>query len=196
MKRPSVLKRHPRIAGALVILTFAVIGIVLEQGQRRSFLPEEGTVAKVVDGDTLHIQAGGREHKVRLIGVDTPEVYPSAKLDADSRRTGQDKKTIVALGKRASDFTRNLCAGRRCRIEFDPANAARAHRDKYGRLLAFVWVLGPAGGESFVNAEIIRQGYGKALTTYPFDDARKSEFLAFQQEARDAGRGLWGTWEP
>ena len=196
VKRPALLKRHPRVIGALVILLLAAVGILLEQGQRQAFLPEEGTVEKVVDGDTLHVAAGPHLYKVRLIGVDTPETYPSRKLDDDARRTGQDKKTITALGARASEFTRTLCAGRRCRLEYDPANRARGHRDRYERLLAYVWVLDDAGGETFVNAEIIRQGYGAAYTNFAYDDVRKLEFLALQREARDAGRGLWGEWTP
>jgi len=79
----------------------------------------------------------------------------------------------VALGKRASDFTRRLCQGKHCRIEYDPANAARAHRDRYKRLLAYVWAIDDGGAEVFVNAEIIRQGYGKALTAFDYDEARK-----------------------
>jgi len=147
-------------------------------------------------GDTLHVAAYGQTYKVRLIGVDTPEAYPSPKLDRDAARTKQDKATIVALGKRASDFTRRLCHGKRCRIEYDPANAARAHRDRYKRLLAYVWAIGDGGAEVFVNAEIIRQGYGKALTAFDYDEARKAEFLALQREARDGERGLWGEWKP
>ena len=46
-----------------------------------------------------------------------------------------------------------------------------------------------------VNSEIIRCGYGAAMTSYPFDSARKAEFLALQREARRAKKGLWGEWK-
>jgi len=46
-----------------------------------------------------------------------------------------------------------------------------------------------------VNAEVIRCGYGAAMTSYPFDSARKAEFFALQREARSARRGLWGEWK-
>jgi len=179
---PKLLARHPRIAGGVVLVLLLAALLVSEWRQRAAFLPEEGEV-----GDTLHVAAYGQTYKVRLIGVDTPEAYPSPKLDRDAARTKQDKATIVALGKRASDFTRRLCHGKRCRIEYDPANAARAHRDRYKR---------DGGAEVFVNAEIIRQGYGKALTAFDYDEARKAEFLALQREARDGERGLWGEWKP
>ena len=196
MKTPSMLKRHPRLAGALVLVLLLAALLVSERGQREAFLPGEGVISKAVDGDTLHVTAAGLVHKVRLIGVDTPEAYQSPKLDRDAKRTRQDKATIKALGKRASEFTRGLCEGKRCRIEYDQANAARAHRDRYERLLAYVWVTDDAGTEVLVNAEIIRQGYGKALTSFAFDEARKAEFRALQREARDEGRGLWGEWAP
>ena len=193
---PKLFARHPRIAGALVLALLLAALLVSEWRHRAAFLPEEGEVAKVVDGDTLHVAAYGQTYKVRLIGVDTPEAYPSPKLDRDAARTKQDKAAIVALGKRASDFTRRLCQGKHCRIEYDPANAARAHRDRYKRLLAYVWAIDDGGAEVFVNAEIIRQGYGKALTAFDYDEARKAEFLALQREAREAGRGLWDEWGP
>lgn len=158
-------------------------------------VPTQGTVSKVSDGDTLHVSADGTDHTLRLIGVDTPELHESDKLERDAKRTGQDKRTIQALGKRASAFTRRLCDGKSCRLEFDPTNASSGHRDKYGRLLAFVFVPGDAGSEVLVNAEIIRAGYGAAMTAYPFDEGRKAEFLRLQRQARTAKRGLWGEWK-
>ena len=106
------------------MLLVIVAGLVAERAEREADLPSEGVVTKVVDGDTLRVTGGGRVHKVRLIGVDTPEAYESHKLNADARRTKQDKQTIMALGRRASEFTRQLCEGRRCRLGYDQANAA------------------------------------------------------------------------
>ena len=62
-------------------------------------------VKRIVDVDTLLLTNGER---VRLIGVDTPEVHESKKLHRDAERTGRDIKTIKALGKRASAFTKSL----------------------------------------------------------------------------------------
>ena len=196
MKTPRVIERHPRLVGGLVLLLIIVAGLVAERSEREADLPGEGVVTKAVDGDTLRVTGGGRVHKVRLIGVDTPEAYESNKLSRDARRTKQGKRTIMALGRRATEFTRQLCEGRRCRIEYDQANAARGHRDRYERLLAFVWVTDKAGAEVLVNAEIIRQGYGKAMTQYAFDPSRQAEFLWLQREARAEGRGLWKDWRP
>jgi hypothetical protein len=64
-----------------------------------SFARDLATVVKIVDGDTLDVTLNGRTERIRLIGVDTPEVYETEKLRRDVARTGQDKKTIQALAR-------------------------------------------------------------------------------------------------
>jgi micrococcal nuclease len=179
------------VVAALVAAVVAVVAGAVHFGQSTRGLPKEGRVTEVVDGDTLRVAAGGATYTLRLIGVDTPEAHPSDKLTRDVRRTKQDEKVIVALGRRASEFTRRLCDGKPCRLEYDPANTAAGHRDKYDRVLAFVFVPGEGGQEVLVNAEIIRQGYGRAFTSYAFDDRRKEEFRRLEHDARAKKRGLW-----
>jgi len=175
------------------LLVFVVLAIVFAaiRGPEGSGLPAEATVLRAIDGDTLEIASGGKTYHVRLIGVDCPESRPNDKLDRDARRSKQDTKTIMALGKRATTFTRDLVEGRSCRLEYDAANRTRDHRDRYRRLLAFVWV-----GDVLLNAEIIREGYGQALTRYEFDPTRQAEFRALERAAREQQRGLWGDWKP
>jgi len=75
---------------------------------------------------------------------------------------------------------RGLVIGRRVRLELDVQP-----RDRYGRLLAYVWV-----GDTMVNAELVRLGYAQVMTVPP--NVRYQDlFLKLQREARDAGRGLW-----
>jgi micrococcal nuclease len=78
-----------------------------------------------------------------------------------------------------------LVEGKRVRLEYDPSNAARDHKDQFGRTLAFIFL----EDGTLLNAEIIRQGYGHAFTRYPF--SRMEEFRRLESEARDARRGLW-----
>ena len=106
---------------------------------------------------------------MRLIGVDTPE-------SVDPRRP------VEFFGKEASAFTKRLVEGKRVRLEYDWERA-----DRYGRTLAYVHL--PDG--TFVNAEIILQGYGHAYTRFPFKYLDR--FRQFEREARQAGRGLWGA---
>ncbi len=135
-------------------------------------------VTRVVDGDTLRLETGER---VRLIGIDTPEMHESAKLERDTRRSRQDKRTIQALGREAYLFTKNLVEGRCVRLEFDVER-----QDKYGRLLAYVYL----PDETFVNAEIVKQGYAGLLTIPP--NVKYSDlFRKLYQEARENNRGLW-----
>jgi len=137
------------------------------------------TVSRVIDGDTLKLESGER---VRLIGIDTPEMHESDKLYRDSQRTGQDVRTIQALGRRAYEVTKKLVEGKRVSLEFDVEKY-----DKYGRLLAYVY-LNKDG--TFVNAEIIKQGYA-SLMTIPPNVKYADLFSKLYQEARKNKRGLW-----
>ena len=126
-------------------------------------------VKQVVDGDTLRLTNG---EKVRLIGVDTPE-------------TKHPQKPVEQFGKEAYLFTKRMVEGKEVRLEFD-----WQRRDKYGRLLAYVYLTDGA----FLNAEIIKQGYGFAYTKYPFKYL--DEFGGYEKEARENRRGLWKDSEP
>ena len=123
-------------------------------------------VERVVDGDTIIVGGVGR---VRLIGVDTPE-------SVDPRRP------VEFFGEEASAFTRRLVEGKRVRLAYDWERT-----DRYGRTLAYVYL--PDG--TFLNAEIIRQGYGHAYTRFPFEHLER--FRQLEREARQTGRGLWGA---
>lgn len=135
-------------------------------------------VRRVIDGDTIELQTGER---VRLIGIDTPEIHESDKLYRDSYRSRQDIAAIRQMGQRAYVFTKNLVEGKRVRLEFDLEK-----RDKYKRLLAYVYLK----DGTFVNAEILRHGYA-SLMTIPPNVKYADLFLKLSQEARNNRRGLW-----
>ena len=82
----------------------------------------------------------------------------------------------------ATDFTRRLCQQRSVRLEYD-----FERQDRHGRTLAYVFLK----DGTFVNAEIVRQGYGFAYTRFPF--RYLEEFRVYEQEARAARRGLWAS---
>jgi len=136
-------------------------------------------VKRAVDGDTLVLESGER---VRLIGIDTPELHASNKLNRDAQRSKQDTKTIQEMGKRAAEFTRNLVEGKRVRLEFDVDKY-----DKYKRLLAYVYLISDG---TFVNARIIEEGYASVMT-YPPNVKHADEFVKLYREARENNRGLW-----
>jgi len=138
------------------------------------------TVSRVIDGDTIVLSDG---RKVRLIGVDTPEVYYSEKLLRDSKKSGQDIKTIQALGKRASTFTKELCLGKKVRLEYDVDR-----QDRYKRTLAYIYL----EDGTFINAKIVQEGFAQVMTVVP-NVKYADTFLGLQKEAREANRGLWKT---
>lgn len=180
-------KRDMRLvqAAVLAVLTLAYIGFrsLPRDGKAAISAPAQSefyVVSRVVDGDTLKLSNGER---VRLIGVDTPEVHPSDKLTRDAKRSGMDLAGIQALGKRASDYTKSLVAGKRVRLEYDVTR-----RDRHGRLLAYVYL----DDGTFVNAKIIEDGYGQIMTVQP--NVRHVDlFLKLERDARERGRGLWAV---
>ncbi len=94
------------------------------------------TVIKITDGDTLSVRYGGQRGKLRLIGIDTPESKANRKAKKDAKRSGQDVETIIALGKRATEYVSSrVKLGIRVKIEFDVEQ-----RDTYGRLLGYVYL--------------------------------------------------------
>jgi micrococcal nuclease len=130
----------------------------------------DGLVERVVDGDTIHVRLSGRSETVRYIGVDTPEsVKPGT--------------PVQCFAKAASAANARLVAGRRVRLV-----AGAEERDRYGRLLAYVY---RASDGAFVNAALVRDGYARTLTIAP-NDRFAPRFAALQADARRAGRGLWG----
>ena len=140
----------------------------------------EGTVVRVEDGDTVTVRLANGTERVRLTGIDAPESAESEKLDRDAARSRQSKATIVALGRRASAYTRRRLQGRRVGLELDVER-----RDRYGRLLAYVWL-----GDTMFNAEMVRDGYADTFTVPP--NVRWAElFRGLAAEARTARRGLW-----
>lgn len=139
-------------------------------------------ISRVIDGDTLELANGPR---VRLIGIDTPEMYKSKKLYRDARRSKQDLETIQELGRRSYVFTRKLVEGKVARLEFDVER-----KDKYGRALAYVFIKSDDSEEIFLNAEIIKQGYA-SLMTFPPNVKYVDLFRKLYRQAQENNRGLW-----
>ena len=126
------------------------------------------------DGDTITVDMDGTTERIRMIGVDTPE-------------TKDPRKPVQCFGRAASDFTKQLIGSSSVRLEADELSS---NRDRYNRLLRYVYL--PDG--RLVEAEIIRQGYGFAYTSFPF--TKSDEFKAHEKDAREANRGLWGNCQP
>ena len=142
-------------------------------------------VERVLDGDTISLDRG---EKVRLIGVDTPETGEDHwdRNQTSARRTGKDLGAVRKLGLDAKKYLRNSIEGKRVKLEYEPANASIGHRDTYGRTLAYVY---REEDGLFLNAELVKQGYGFAYVRFPF--SYLEDFRRYEKEARQNHRGLW-----
>jgi micrococcal nuclease len=144
-----------------------------------SAVATNATVDHVVDGDTVAVRiaaplgifGAGAEVTVRLIGIDTPE-------------TVKPNTPVECYGREASAYMEQLLLpGQAVRLEADTDPT-----DKYGRLLAYVWL--PDG--RLINELLALGGYAQPATIAP--NVRYSDrFRAAAAEARAAGRGLWSA---
>ena len=166
------------LVGAFVLADWTGLFGARPSGDVEKYGAKEFRVVKVVDGDTLDLDApdersGYPSTRVRLWGVDTPE---TVKPDTAEQH----------FGKEATIFTRERCTDRIVRLEIDP----RMTRDKYGRLLAYVHL--PDG--QMLNRLLVAQGY--AYADPRFDHRYKREFGDLQRRARKDGAGLWKDVNP
>lgn len=146
-----------------ILLIAFVLKPIFEASQPRTphGSKQEAVVIRVYDGDTFRIDSG---EKVRLIGVDTPEVYP------------REEPYGVQAKRKAAE----LMLGKKVILLFEQRRI-----DPYGRLLAFVQL---PGGE-LLSEILLKEGLAKVMRGFRF--SRKREFLALEQEARERGRGMW-----
>ena len=127
--------------------------------------------ALVIDGDTIHVRGGGKLWKVRIYGVDAPEM--------DSMAGVMAKKQMTAILTKSNFWVSCL-----------------THvKDVYGRVVAVCYAgkklaAGKSDKDDSINLAMLRAGYGFAyrhfLTADDFHD-----YLAAEQAARDGRRGFW-----
>ena len=123
-------------------------------------------VLNVVDGDTIKVETG---ETVRYLGIDTPE-------------TVDPRKPVMCYGKEASDKNTALVEGKVVELEKDISE-----KDKYGRLLRYIWLHGV-----LINEVLVREGYAQS-SSYPPDVKYQDRFVEAQRLARDEQKGLWGS---
>lgn len=131
-------------------------------------------VLKVVDGDTVKVLLYRTEEQVRLIGVDTPE-------------TKDPRKPVECFGPEASQFTNSVLEGQQVWLTYKP----NERRDKYDRLLAYLWLnLDEDPEPELFNEELVRKGYARVYPFFPFDYLEG--FRLAEERARAQKLGLWG----
>ncbi len=146
---------------------FVVIAVVLCFLSGCFECPFDNSSSRVVyvyDGDTVRLASG---EKVRYLGIDTPEM-------------NYKRPPAEYLAEQAKDFNSRLVEGKNVRLEFDAQR-----RDKYGRLLAYVYV-----DDVFINKKLLEEGLAKVLVIPP-NERYADEFVSIQRDARRKHKGIW-----
>lgn len=125
-------------------------------------------VVRVIDGDTLQVNINGKKETIRLLLVDTPEtVHPS--------------KPIQPFGLEASQFMKERLSGKQVKVELDINE-----RDKYGRLLAYIYV-----NNEMVNKQLLEKGLARVAYVFEPNTKYVDEFYQVQKTAQKQGIGIW-----
>lgn len=129
-------------------------------------------VVRIADGDTITISMDGVSEKIRFIGIDTPEI-------------GNVNKPSDCLAEEAKKEMESVLEGHQVRLEFDET---QGERDKYGRLLAYVYL----DEGTFLNRLMIQKGFAHEYTyqkKYKYVD----DFMADEDKAQFEEIGIWNT---
>ncbi|WP_052342694.1 thermonuclease family protein [Bacillus sp. EB01] len=152
-------------------ITFLLTGCTALTDSNQSkngLLPAE--IVKNIDGDTVTVKVRGKEETIRLLLVDTPE-------------TQHPRLGVQPFGPEASDFAKEiLYPGRK--VEIEPG--INYGRDKYGRLLAYIYV----DGEMF-NERLLEEGLARVAYVYPPNTKYVDVFYDIQDEAKKKEKGIW-----
>ncbi len=176
--KKCMFKNTYRLACGVLLILFGTAFLQKDTLSEEIKKADPVFVKRVVDGDTIVLSDKTR---VRLIGIDTPELHFSRKLLRDSKRSGRDTASIQKMGELAMEFTQSLCLGKKVRLEYDVER-----QDRYGRTLAYVWL----DDGTFANAEIVKSGYASVMTVPP--NVKYADlFVMSAAEAREKKRGLW-----
>lgn len=127
-----------------------------------------GTVVSITDGDTLRLEVDGAELRVRLLGIDTPEINPEVECFGP-----EAEAALTALAPPGSTLG----------FMYD-----RERRDQYDRELLYLFA---ADGTS-INRELVTQGFARAVLFEP-NDRYWNELQRAERAAQDARLGLWGS---
>ncbi|MDF2964277.1 MAG: thermonuclease [Paenibacillus sp.] len=173
--RLEVTKSLKKLWITAVLLTALLLGALSTGCQSKSAAVNSGkesvTVERVVDGDTFEVKLNGKNEKVRLIGVDTPE-------------TKKTNTPVMFYGKEAAAYTKKRLEKKKVDLEWDVDR-----KDQYDRLLAYVWI-----GDELYNRTLISEGYAR-IATFPPNVKYVDLFKKDQEEARKKEKGLWKDYD-
>lgn len=157
----------------LTAIVLIIIGIYTVWNEEETEPTRDGLIpvelAKTIDGDTIKIMYEGKEQNVRYLLIDTPE-------------TNHPRLGKQPYGEQAKQRNQELMNSGKLEIEFDIGEKY----DKYGRLLAYIYI----DGES-VQEKLLEEGLARVAYVYPPNTRHLDPFEAAQQRAKKAGIGIW-----
>jgi micrococcal nuclease len=158
-----------------------VIATIGSQPAAGSITPAPGTTlvdatfVRIVDGDTIIVRFGGSDERVRLIGINTPELNkPDGPVECYATEASEQTESLIDA------------ADGRVQLERDVSET-----DQYGRLLRYVWLVTPHG-KQLLNEELVEGGYARAIRYRP-DVKYQTALNREQSDAQHHQRGLWGA---
>ena len=161
------------IAVAASSLALASSGCSSSHADTNTNTTPNATVLRAVDGDTVDVIDDTRGRlRIRVLGIDSPEVHKPG-------------YSVGCWGPQASQFARDALTGQRVAVVTDPGQDLH---DRYGRTLAY---LDMPGGRDF-SVEAARAGAARSYVYGHHPTARTPQIEAAEDQARQAGRGLWG----
>lgn len=180
------MRRNRVLIAVVLVLALATgcVGVLPDERQDTT----NATVTAVLDGDTVDVRlANGTDDRIRLLGIDTPEVHVENSPDYFDGvpDTPAARECLRAAGENASAFVSDRVDGQPIRLEFDET---ADRRGGYGRLLAYVHHDG-----TNLNRRLLERGYADV---YPTTFRLRDRFEATARDARAADRGLWRCRDP
>ena len=173
--------RRSRVALAVMVLALGLPVPGPAAAVDAPAVPVDGELVRVIDvsdGDTIRVEfPDGWWERVRYIGIDTPEI---------GRDPGQADEPWA---REATEVNASLVEGKDVLLERDVSDT-----DRYDRLLRYVWVE-TDDGWTMVNGELVARGLAD-VRAYEPDTRHHAWFEQLQDEARDAGRGMYGNDAP
>ncbi|MCA0986460.1 thermonuclease family protein [Guptibacillus algicola] len=151
----------------LLILLFLLSACATDTTQKQA-KTISADVTDVVDGDTIKVSMDGKSETVRLLLVDTPE-------------TKHPSKPVQPYGPEASTFAEETLEGEEIELEL-----GISERDKYGRLLAYVWI-----EDNMFNELLLEKGLARVAYIYQPNVKYVEEFQSLQRTAQTEGVGIW-----
>lgn len=174
------MRPYTVLAFAICCLAAGCVGPIATDGAPTTYT---ATVVGVVDGDTIDVRlSDGREERVRLLGIDTPEVHvetsPGEFEGVPNTTAARD--CLRAVGENASETVRGRIGLEQVRLEIDPV---ADRRGGYDRLLAYVFV-----NATNLNQVLVAEGYARVYDTA---FSQREAFEGAESTAMAADRGVW-----